>query len=172
MAKQLSTGSSAPVQQPETAPAGVPHFASEAPEPSPEGAQQRPAGGGGAMGPPESNPNTTPTPGTPTGPDMSQAQAAQMAKAARIDNAAKQCPPSSSTQTFGLSMSGGQVVQFDKDGDAKAAEALKDVSLQPGKKVKAKVTGIMANTTMMKVATVEVKGKRASTGSSGSGSGR
>ena len=114
------------------------------------------------MGPPDSNPNTTATPGTPTGPDMSQAQAAQMAKAERIDNAAKQCSPSSSTQMFGLSMSGGQVVQFDRDGDAKAAEALKDVSIQPGKKVKAKVTGTMANTTTVKVASVEVKGKHAS----------
>ena len=160
MAKQLSTGSDAPVQQPETAPASVPHFASEAPEPAPEGAQQRPAGGGGAM--PESNPNTTPTPGTGNGADVSQADAAQMAKAQRIDNAAKQCSPSSSTQMFGLSMSGGQVVQFDRDGDAKAAEAIKQVSVQPGKKVKAKVTGTMENTTTVRVASVEVKGKHAS----------
>jgi hypothetical protein len=125
------------------------------------------------MGPGEGNP-TTPTPNTaaPGTTSMSPADAAQMAKAARIDNAAKQCPPSSSTQTFGLSMSGGQVVQFDRDGDAKAAEALKQVSVQPGKKVKAKVTGTMANATVVKVASVEVKGKRASTGSSGSGSGR
>jgi hypothetical protein len=169
MAKELSTASNAPAQQPATtAPAGVPHFAAS--EPSPGGGQQRPGGG---MGPGEGNPNTTPTPATatPSAPDMSPAESAQMAKAARIDNAAKQCPPSSSTQIFGLSMSGGQVVQFDREGDARAAEALKEVSVQPGKKVKAKVTGVMANTTTVKVASVEVKGKRSPQGSSASSSG-
>lgn len=171
MAKELSAASNAPTQQPAaTAPAGVPHFAAS--EPSPEGGQQRP-GGGGAMGPGGGNPNTTPTPSTatPGAPDMGPTESAQMAKAARIDNAAKQCPPSSSTQMFGLSMSGGQVVQFDREGDAKAAEALKEVSVQPRKKVKAKVTGVMANTTTVKVASVEVKGKHSPQESSSSGSG-
>jgi hypothetical protein len=172
MAKELSAGSNAPAQQPATtAPAGVPHFTSTASEVSPDGGQQRP---GGAMGPGEGNPNTSTTPGTagnPAAPDMSPTESAQMAKAARIDNAAKQCPPSSSTQMFGLSMSGGQVVQFDREGDAKAAEALKEVGVQPGKKVKAKVTGVMANTTTVKVASVEVKGKRSPQGSSASSSG-
>jgi hypothetical protein len=172
MAKELSAGNNASPQQPAaTAPAGVPHFASEVGEPPLDSGQQRP--GGGAMGPGEGNPNTTPTPNTatPGATDMSPADAAQMAKAARIDNAAKQCPPTSSTQTFGLSMSGGQVVQFDRDGDTKAAEALKEVSVQPGKKVRAKVTGTLANTTTVKVATIEIKGKRSSQGSSASASG-
>jgi hypothetical protein len=174
MAKELQAGNNASTQQPTTAaPAGVPHFANEAGEPSPDGGQQR---SGGGMAPGEGSPSTTQTPGsTATAPTsgMSPADQAQMAKAERIDSAAKQCPPTSATQLFGLSMSGGQVVQFDRDGDSKAAEALKTVSVQPGKKVKAKVTGVMATVNTVKVASVEVKGKRSQQGggatSSGSG---
>lgn len=174
MAKELSAGSKAPAQPPAvSAPQGVPHFTGEASEPQPDGGQQ-PSGGGGMTGPGEGNPNTTLPPATianQTAPEMSQAEAARMAKAARIDKAAKQCPTSSATQMFGLTMSGGQVVQFDQAGDAKAAEALKEVSVQPGTKVKAKVTGVMANANMVTVESVEVKGKRSPQGSAASGSG-
>jgi len=169
MAKELSAGSNASPQPAAaaSAPTGVPHFMSETPEPSPQTGQQQP--GGAAMRPGEGNPTTSNA--TPAATDMSPADAAQMAKAARIDNAAKQCSPTSSTQAFGLSMSGGQVVQFDRDGDAKAAGALKEVSVQPGKRVKAKVTGTLANTTTVKVASIEVKGKRSSQASSAPASG-
>jgi hypothetical protein len=50
-------------------------------------------------------------------------------------------------------------MQFDPDGNEKAKEALKDADLQPGKKVKAKVTGILEDKTTLKVAEVDVKGK-------------
>lgn len=63
------------------------------------------------------------------------------------------------------------MVQFDRDGDARAAEALKGASVQPGKKVKAKVTGVMADANTVKVASVEVKGKHSQQGPSASSSG-
>jgi hypothetical protein len=103
---------------------------------------------------------------------MTPQQSAQMAKANRIDNAAKQCAASASTQTFGLAMSGGQVVQFDSSGNSKAQEALKDVEMQPGKKIKAKVTGTMENQQTVRVASVEVKGKKGAGNASNSGAGR
>lgn len=106
-------------------------------------------------------PAAGPVPGqTPDNPGMTPAQQAQMARAERVDDAAKQCAASSSTQNFGLAMSGGQVVQFDSDGNSKAQEALKEVQVQPGKKIKAKVTGTMQSNVTVKVASVEVKGKR------------
>lgn len=92
---------------------------------------------------------------------MTPAQSAEMARAERIDNAARQCPASASTQKFGLSMSGGQVVQFDNSGNTKAQDALREVAVKPGKNIKAKVTGTMQDKQVVRVASVEVKGKRA-----------
>lgn len=94
-------------------------------------------------------------------PNMTPAQSAEMARAERIDNAARQCPASASTQKFGLSMSGGQVVQFDNSGNTKAQDALREVAVKPGKNIKAKVTGTMQDKQVVRVASVEVKGKRA-----------
>ena len=82
-----------------------------------------------------------------------------MAQEDRVDTAAKQCPPGPSTQAFGLAMSAGQVVEFDKNGDALARGALKDTTVQSGKKIKAKITGTMENETTVKVASLDVKGK-------------
>lgn len=66
-------------------------------------------------------------------------------------------PPSS--QALGLATSDGQVMQFDADGNEKAKEALKHADVQPGKKVKAKVTGTMEDKSTLKVAAVDVKPK-------------
>lgn len=132
-------------------------------------------GGAGAPGVPAQGqaPATPSIPSrTPDNSGMTPAQAAQMARTERVDKAAKQCVASSSTQNFGLAMSGGQVVQFDSDGNSKAQEALKEVQVQPGKKVKAKVTGTMQNNVTVKVASVEVKGKRAPGSGSTSGAGQ
>lgn len=128
-------------------------------------------GQGGATAPTP----TYPGPGANQGADnsgMTPQQSAQMAKATRIDNAAKQCAASPSTQTFGLAMSGGQVLQFDSSGNGKAQEALKDVQVQSGKKIKAKVTGTMQDQQTVRVASVEVKGKKAAGTASNSGAGR
>jgi hypothetical protein len=121
---------------------------------------------GGAITPGAGTPGQAPaTPSLPgQSPDnsgMTPAQQAQIAKAERVDKAAKQCAASASTLNFGLAMSGGQVVQFDSEGNSKAQEALKQVEVQPGKKIKAKVTGTLQNNVTVKVASVEVKGKRA-----------
>jgi hypothetical protein len=83
-----------------------------------------------------------------------------MAKATLVDNAARQCAASASTQVFGLVLSGAQIVKFDNDGNAKASEALKEVTVPAGKKVKARVTGMMEHRDTVKVASIELKGKR------------
>lgn len=152
-AKALSTGKSATA--PGTGPTGVPHFMGG--DPSAEAGQSQ--GGMQEPGQPGEQAPSMPSTGEMPSPGMSPADQAKMAQANRVDNAAKQCPATPSTQTFGLAMLGGQVVQFDKDGNAKAAEALKGVELRPGKKVKAKVTGAVENNTTVRVASVEVKGK-------------
>jgi len=50
-------------------------------------------------------------------------------------------------------------MQFDPEGNEKAKEALKDADVQPGKKVKAKVTGTMENKATLRGAEVDVKTK-------------
>jgi hypothetical protein len=102
-------------------------------------------------------------------PDLSQAQAAQMARAARIDNEAKQCAATIATTVFGLALPDGQVVRFDDEGNAKAGAALKAVVVEPGKRVKATVTGTLEGGDTVKVAAVGVKGKRSSPASATQG---
>jgi hypothetical protein len=104
-----------------------------------------------------------PEAGLPTEPPMTDEAAA---RANKVDNAAKVCFASLSAQALGLATSDGQVLQFDEEGNAKAKEALKDADLDPGKKVKAKVTGTMKDETTVIVASIDIKGsgKRASPG--------
>jgi hypothetical protein len=104
--------------------------------------------------PPGQNPDTNP--------DISQAQAAQ-ARASKADSEAKECVATTATTAFGLVLADGQLVRFDDEGNAKAGEALKAVTVDRGKRVKVKVTGTLeggGNT--VKVASVEIKGKRSS----------
>lgn len=166
-----ASGSSAGVEKP--------HFTSENPDQLQQSAQPgggvQPQGGSPAGAPKNEGPTgTTPTyPGQESGqnPDMNQAQTARAAAAQRVDTAAKQCTASSATQEFGLATSGGDVVRFDKDGNTKATDALRAVDVQPGKKVKAKVTGVMEENNLVRVASVEVKGKKISPSSSMGGQG-
>jgi hypothetical protein len=92
-------------------------------------------------------------------PDISQAQAAQMARAEKLDQEAKQCVATTSTTAFGLVPPGGQMVKFNDDGNNKAGEALRTITVEPGKPVKAKVTGILAGGDTIKVSSVEIKDK-------------
>lgn len=154
MAKALASGNaSTPQVEPG---AGAPHFAGEAGDPQ---IGQVPGGGApGGIGagqrvPEPGTPNTTPTN------DAGGDQRAQADQANRVDNAAKACAASSTTQNFGLAMANGQIVKFDADGQAKAQEAMKEADVQPGKKVKAKVSGFMEDKNTVKVASVDVKGK-------------
>jgi hypothetical protein len=116
-------------------------------------------------GPGQPTQPTMPMPGNPDrSPDTSQAQAAQMARAAMIDKEAKQCAATAATTAFGLVVSGGEVMKFDEQGNARANDALKSVSATtPGKALKAKVTGMVeGDGATVKVVSVEVKGKRPS----------
>jgi len=101
--------------------------------------------------PPSQNPDRNP--------DISQAQAAQMAQADRLESEAKQCVASVSTTAFGLVPSAGPMVRFDDEGNGKAGEALKNATVEPGKRVKAKVTGALANGDRVNVSSIEIKGK-------------
>lgn len=156
MVKELSGPDSTSATTPEAGPAPeTPHFTDPGSPPQSRTGGMVPSSTQGQQ------PSTYPGQNSQS-PDMGQPNAAQMAKAARIDNAAKQCTPTASTQAFGLALGGGQVVKFDAEGNNKASEALKEVDLQAGKKIKVKVTGTMADNTTVKVASVEVKGKRSS----------
>jgi hypothetical protein len=95
-------------------------------------------------------------------PDISQSQAAQMAQADKLDNEAKQCGATAATTVFGLVPAGGPMVRFDDQGNTRAAEALRAVTVEPGKRVKAKVTGILAGGDTVNVSSIEIKGKHTS----------
>ena len=60
-------------------------------------------------------------------------------------------------------------MRFDDEGNAKTGEALKAVTVEPGKQVKAKVTGTVEGSETVKVASVEIKGKRSSPASATQG---
>lgn len=154
--------------------AETPHFSSQNPDQFQQAGSQPggmgPAGATGSRNPVGTSPSY---PGAESGqnPDMSQAQSARAAVAQRVDTAAKQCSAGSSTQQFGLATSEGDVLRLDQAGNAKASEALRSVDVQPGKKVKAKVTGVMEANNVVQVASVEVKGKKISPSTSMAGPG-
>jgi hypothetical protein len=56
---------------------------------------------------------------------------------------------------------GGQVARYNDEGNAKVGEAAKAATVEPGKGVKAKVTGTLEGDTM-DAASVEIKTKRSS----------
>jgi hypothetical protein len=101
-------------------------------------------------------------------PDISQAQAAQMAQADKLDNEAKQCVATTATTVFGLVPAGGPMMRFDDQGNTKAGEALRAATVEPGKRVKAKVTGVLGGSDTVTVSSVEIKGKTAKHASSAS----
>jgi hypothetical protein len=84
--------------------------------------------------------------------------AAAEARAAKVNDAARVCAASPSTPAVGLATGEGQVLQFDSAGNVKAREALKNADLDPGKKIKAKVTGKLQNRSIVLVASIELKG--------------
>ncbi len=159
MVKAISTLNA---RQQATTPQGVSHFLPEAPA-----GQYGPAGGGAGpqtqpgQGMPPAQQQPMPGQSPSTFPDT--AQSAQMARASMIDDAAKQCAARDTTHTFGLVLGDGQIMRFDEEGNAKASAALKESEPKEGKKVKAKVTGTMASGSEVKVASLEIKGKKSST---------
>lgn len=113
---------------------------------------------------------TQPAP-TPRGPEpmpgtterLPDPTSAAEARANKVNDAAKVCAASSSTETVGLATGEGQVLNFDSAGIAKAKAALKSADLQPGKQPKAKVTGTLQDQSTVMVASIEMKraGKQA-----------
>ncbi len=155
MAKTLASGNA--VTPPAEPAPTLPHYMGEDPA-SPQAGQLPGVGGQGGMGPGQRSQEPGP-PTTTTDSGLSADEQARVNQASKVDNAAKVCAASPSSQALGLATSDGQVMQFDPDGNEKAKEALKDADLHPGKKVKAKVTGILEDKTTLKVAEVDVKGK-------------
>lgn len=116
--------------------------------------QQQPPGQQGTM--PSAAPRSPePQPGTlPPVPDPS---AAEQARATRVNDAAKVCAATGSTESIGLATGEGQVFQFDHTGNLKAQEALKTADAPPGKRIKAKVTGTLQSESTVLVASIEIK---------------
>ena len=155
MAKVLGVNTGTSTEPTESSPApAVPHFASGPMDPP----QARQGPGGQAPGPggvqqmPSGPPSAAPIQESPE-------EQAREARANRVDEAAKTCTARPSTSAFDLAMSGGEVLQFDPSGNVIAKQALKEVTLPPGKKVKAKVTALMENNKTAKVEAVDIKEK-------------
>ena len=128
----------------------------------PQAGAQQPAGPGQAPGGPgrqtmpgdtQPNPGQAPYPGqqAPTGPSPAE-------------RAAKQCPASSSTTTFGLVLSDGKFVKLDDQGNTKASEAIKNTAMKEGKAPKAQAKGTLEGDTI-RVADIRIKGEKASASS-------
>lgn len=88
-----------------------------------------------------------------------------------FDRGVVQCAATPSTRAFGLAMWNGvkgysRLLPFDEVGNERAAEALRDVIVKPGKKLEAKVTGTMVDGTTVDVDSVDVKGKHKQSGES------
>lgn len=90
-----------------------------------------------------------------TGSDVS----ARMRRAEFVLDAVKKCPASESTSEFGLALSSGRLIGFDRDGNTKASQAIKVAELQSAKPAKATVEGIEESTGLVHVTSVQVKGK-------------
>jgi len=143
-----------------SAPPGASNFVETGGQ-APGGAGGGQTPGSGPGGPGAGSPSSPGASGMPqpSAGGMSPEEQARQARAERIDNAAKQCTPTGQTQVFGLEKGDGEVVQFDPAGNAKAKDAIKDANIEQGKKLKAKVSGTVESENMVKVDSVEVKGK-------------
>lgn len=85
-------------------------------------------------------------------------QAAQLRRAELEEQKVKMCTPRQPTTHFGLVVSGEHLLKFDSGGDFKAMSALKASVIQPGKPVKAKVTGEMLEAeNIITVTSIEIK---------------
>ena len=96
----------------------------------------------------------------PENPDTSSDLSARMRRAIFVLDAVNKCPASKSTSEFGLALSSGRVIEFDKDGNSKASQAVKVAELGSGKPAKATVKGIEESSGEVHVTAVEIKGKR------------
>lgn len=86
-------------------------------------------------------------------------QAADLKRAKVLEHAVKTCMPKTPTAHFGLLVSGERLLKFDPLGDLKAMQAIKTTLHQPGKMVKARVTGAMEAGDTVRVASIEIKNR-------------
>jgi hypothetical protein len=116
-----------------------------------QGSQRTSQGTGSGISSPQGQPHPpgppSDSPGSNGDPETSERelamQAAQLRRAELMDHQVKVCTPSPPTSHFGLFVSDGYLLKFDAAGDFRAMKALKASVLQPGKAVKAKVTGVL-----------------------------
>jgi hypothetical protein len=84
---------------------------------------------------------------------------ARMRRAEFVLDAVNKCPASESTSEFGLALSSGRLIGFDRDGNTKASQAIKVAELQSDKPAKATIEGIEESTGLVHVTSVQIKGK-------------
>ena len=85
--------------------------------------------------------------------------AARMRRAEFVLEAVKKCPASESTSEFGLALSSGRLIEFDRDGNSKASQAIKVAELQSDKPAKATIEGIVEDSGSVHVTSLQIKGK-------------
>jgi len=86
-------------------------------------------------------------------------QKVQLKRAKMLRQKAGACTPTKLTMHYGLVDSGGQLLRFDTAGNLKAKEATYVSTVEPGKTVKAKVTGVVEAEGTVWVTSVEIKGQ-------------
>jgi len=82
-------------------------------------------------------------------------QRAQLKRAKLVEQVAKACTPTPPTMHYGLVVSGGQLIRFDRAGDFKAKEAINVSAVEPGKALKVKVMGVIEAEDTVRVASIE-----------------
>lgn len=86
-------------------------------------------------------------------------QTAQLKRAKVLEQEVKACTPTTPTTHYGLVISGGQLLKFDTGGDLKAKEAIGVSAVEPGKTLKARVTGVIQADDSARVASIVVKNR-------------
>lgn len=87
-------------------------------------------------------------------------QRAQLRRAELLKRQIAKCSPGRPTKDFGLVVADGHFLKFDARGNLEAKRALQASAVQPGKPVKATVTGaIVAKGDTVTVASIEIKGR-------------
>ena len=89
-------------------------------------------------------------------------QRAQLREAAVLEQSAKACAPNGPTTHYGLLVSSGELLRFDTAGNLKAKEAVNisaPEGIEPGRAVKASVTGMPERENWVIVASIKIKSR-------------
>lgn len=85
------------------------------------------------------------------------AQEAQLWRMKMLEEAATACTPRNPTKHFGLWIAEGKLLKFDDAGNLKSKEIVDTSRLEPGQKVKVRVTGAIEEADTISVASIEIK---------------